>query len=450
MDNKIQLIKTNFNKIKEIRMQVINCFNALEIKLTKLKSTTDDFVKNNKHNIFVFGLDSFQFQSKLIDYEYNDMRKFYFALNNRMYCEYYKLYKLILNYTEEIIGTNKNIETLKITNIFPVYKDLEPLKQYDFDTIGEIHKTIITLLHNLNDHILAKENQLQLFKLKQHSGLNINNFVTTFDFDVIVIKQKCLLYISYLEFFHNIHTKHFKRFSKKMKLMNDYLDEDIKFDEAIESDNVSSSLSVDSGEDHSTTSDNQISPSGNQISPSDTKNSSIKSLFKTNTQKIIKSNNISLLVNEVDNDTNKLTDLNINIMLDTLTNSFDTVSDTIPITNNDVIINDDDEKDDETKDDETKDEIIIKDELIIKDEDAKDHETKDEETKDEIIIKDNETKDELIIKDDDAKDEETKDEETKDETVDDETIEDLEDEEKDGKSNADKPKPKRKRNKKKK
>jgi len=434
MDNKIQLIKTNFNKIKEIRMQVINCFNALEIKLTKLKSTTDDFVKNNKHNIFVFGLDSFQFQSKLIDYEYNDMRKFYFALNNRMYCEYYKLYKLILNYTEEIIGTNKNIETLKITNIFPVYKDLEPLKQYDFDTIGEIHKTIITLLHNLNDHIFAKENQLQLFKLKQHSGLNINNFVTTFDFDVIVIKQKCLLYISYLEFFHNIHTKHFKRFSKKMKLMNDYLDEDIKFDESIESDNVSSSLSVDSGEDHSSTSDNQISPSGNQITPSDTKNSSIKSLFKTNTKKIIKSNNISLLVNEIDNDTNKLTDLNINIMLDTLTNSFDTVSDTIPITNNDVIIKDDDVKDDETKD-----------EIIIKDTDAKD----------EIIIKDNETKDELIIKDDDAKDqetkdEETKDEETKDETIDDETIEDLEDEEKDSKSNTDKPKPKRKRNKKKK
>jgi len=448
MDNKIQLIKTNFNKIKEIRMQVINCFNALEIKLTKLKSTTDDFVKNNKHNIFVFGLDSFQFQSKLIDYEYNDMRKFYFALNNRMYCEYYKLYKLILNYTEEIIGTNKNIETLKITNIFPVYKDLEPLKQYDFDTIGEIHKTIITLLHNLNDHIFAKENQLQLFKLKQHSGLNINNFVTTFDFDVIVIKQKCLLYISYLEFFHNIHTKHFKRFSKKMKLMNDYLDEDIKFDESIESDNVSSSLSVDSGEDHSTTSDNQISPSGNQISPSgnqispsDTKNSSIKSLFKTNVKKVIKSNNISLLVNEIDNDTNKLTDLNINIMLDTLTNSFDMVSDTIPITNNDVIIKDDDVKDHETivKDDETKDDET-KDEIIIKDTDAKD----------EIIIKDNETKDELIIKDDDAKDQETKDEETKDEIIDDETIEDLEDEEKDSKSNTDKPKPKRKRNKKKK
>ena len=312
MDDKIQMIKSNFNKIKEIRIQVMNCFNALEIKLSKLKFTTNDFIKNNKNNknnIFVFGLDSFQFQGKIIDYEYNYMKQFYLTLNNRMYCEYYKLYKLILNYTEEIIGTNKNIETLKNTNIFPVYKDLEPLKQYDIETIDEIHKMITTLLYNLNDHIFAKETQLQLFKLKQQSGLNINNFVNTFDFDVIVIKQKCFLYLSYLDFFHNIHTKHFKRFSKKMKLMNDYLDEDIKFDEDMYRDDDSikspaSTNSLDSYEDHFTLPN---------------KNLTERSL------KISKPNNITLSIDEINN-----TGLhNINSMLDTLTNSFDNVSDHI-------------------------------------------------------------------------------------------------------------------------
>ena len=441
MDNKIQIIKSNFNKIKEIRMQVMNCFTALEIKLTKLKSTTNDFVKNNKDNIFVFGLDSFKFQSKLIDYEYNDMRKFYFALNNRMYCEYYKLYKLILNYTEEIIGTNKNIETLKITNIFPVYKDLEPLKQYDFETICEIHKTIITLLHNLNDHIFAKENQLQLFKLKQHSGLNINNFVNTFDFDVIVIRQKCLLYISYLEFFHNIHTKHFKRFSKKMKLMNDYLDEDIKFDEGLETDNVTSSISVDSGEDRSITSDDQISPSDN-------KNSDTKSIFKPNFKKVIttlkstKSNNISLLVNEIDNDNNQLTDLNINKMLDTLTNSFDTISDTIsdaiPVINNDLTIKADDNIMNNIHD--------VTNDLTIKADDNI-HDVIDD-VIDKVIIKDI-TSSEVIAKDDEIKEDETVEDLEEDEIKEDEIKEDeIKEDEKDNKPNAEKPK--RKRNKKKK
>jgi hypothetical protein len=320
MDNKIQLVKTNFNNIKEIRTNVMYCFNALEIKLTKLKNTTNEFVKNNKHNIFVFGLDSFQFQGKLIDYEYNDMRKFYFALNNRMYCEYYKLYKLIIQYAEEIIGTNKNIEMLKSQAIFPIYKDLEPFKQYNFETIEEIHKTIVTLLNDLNEHIIAKETQLQLFHLKQRSGLNINNFVTTFDFDVIVIKQKCLLYLSYLEFFHNIHTKHFKRFSKKMKLMNDYLDEDIKFDEGMnvkEDDSIKSSSSSSSFDYV----ENLIDSPTNIFDNKNSNPSSIKTLIKSNVKKVMNSfkiskpditplseQNIAISFSEIDNNLNKITD----------------------------------------------------------------------------------------------------------------------------------------------
>jgi len=223
--DKLYQTQEHFNSIKELRNQVMICFNVLETKQQRLKIATMDFISKNKDNLFIFGLDSFQFQSKLIDYEYNDMKKHYFALNNRMYCEYYKLYKLILYYVEKTVGSNKNI------NEFPVYKDLEPFKQYDFEIIVELHKAILVLLNDLNDYIVDKENQLKTFMLKQQAGLNINNFVNTYDFDIIVIKQKRTLYLSYLDFFHNIHTKHFKRFAKKMKLMNNYLDEDIKFEE---------------------------------------------------------------------------------------------------------------------------------------------------------------------------------------------------------------------------
>jgi hypothetical protein len=328
MEEKIQQVKSNFNKIKDIRLNVAYCFTALETKLTKLKATTNDFIQFNKHNIFVFGLDSFQFQSKLIDYEYNDMQKFYLALNNRMYCEYYKLYKIILEYTEQVIGTNKNIEMLKSNNIFPIYKDLEPLKQYNFETIEEIHKTIVSLLNTLNEHILLKENQLQTFQLKQKIGLNINNFVNAFDFDVIVIKQKCILYLSYLDFFHNIHTKHFKRFSKKMKLMNDHLDEDINFDEAMhnkEDESIKSSASTSSLE---STEDVNI-----HLEPESPSKTSMKTIFKNNVKKVINSlklkNNITSLhskqnmlmsFDEIDNNINNK---NIGDMLDNLTQSFD-------------------------------------------------------------------------------------------------------------------------------
>ena len=328
MDYKIQQIKSNFNKIKELRIHVMNCFNALENKLTKLKNTTNDFVKNNKDDIYFFGLDSFQFQGKLINYEYTDMKKFYFALNNRIYCEYYKLFKIILNYTEEVVGTNKNIEMLKVNNIFPVYKDLEPLKQYNFETIEELHKTIIILLNDLNEHIISKELQLQSFQLKQETGLNINNFVNAFDFDVTMIRQKCLLYLSYLEFFHNIHTKHFKRFAKKMKLMNDYLDEDITFDESIQHNNEddsmrsrSSNSSISSTIDTTDTNDKTISY--NSSSPIIPGNKNPPKSLETNILKITKpSNNVdqnmTLTVQDIDA---SISQPNIKDMLNTLTDT---------------------------------------------------------------------------------------------------------------------------------
>jgi len=234
MEVKLNKVKLNFNKIKEIRVAVINIFNTLEVKITKLKGLTNDFIKNNQETFFVFGLDSFMFQSKMIDYEYADMQKYFLALNNRMYCEYYKLYKIVTEYIEQNngISQNKTFEMIKANSKFPIYKDLEPYKQYNFETIEDVHKTIISLLIVINDYIMLKDAELESFKIKQYSGYNINNFVNTFDYNVIMVKQKLSLFISYLEFFHNIHTKHFKRFSKKMKLMDDYINDDIQFDES--------------------------------------------------------------------------------------------------------------------------------------------------------------------------------------------------------------------------
>jgi hypothetical protein len=234
METKLNKVKQNFNKIKDIRVAVVNIFTTLEVKITKLKGLTNDFVKNNHETLFVFGLDSFMFQSKMIDFEYNDMQKYFLALNNRMYCEYYKLYKIVLEYIEQNngISQNKTFEMIKANSKFPIYKDLEPYKQYNFDTIEEVHKTIISLLNIINDYIMLKDAELDAYKMKQYSGFNINNFVNTFDFNIVIVKQQLTLFMSYLEFFHNIHTKHFKRFSKKMKLMDDYINDDIQFDDS--------------------------------------------------------------------------------------------------------------------------------------------------------------------------------------------------------------------------
>jgi len=231
MEINLEQLKKNFLTIKDIRSKVTSIFTILETHLLNLKKTYSEFVENNRQNLFVFGLDSFQFQSKLIDIEYEDMKRLFLAINNRMYCEYYKLYKIISEYVKENIQDKKTLDLIKITNIFPVYKDLEPYKQYKFETIQEVHENIILLLYEINEFIINKENELQTHKKKQEIGLNINNFVTTFNYNIIMIKEKGMLFISYIEFFHNLHTKYLQRFAMKMNLMYNQVTHDIRFED---------------------------------------------------------------------------------------------------------------------------------------------------------------------------------------------------------------------------
>jgi hypothetical protein len=112
---------------------------------------------------------------------------------------------------------------------------LEPFKQYNFETIQEIHDNIILLLYGIDEFILNKENELQWHQKKQSIGLNINNFVNTFNYNILIVKEKGTLFISYIEFFHSLHTKHLQRFAMKMNLMYTQLTHDIRFDDNGES-----------------------------------------------------------------------------------------------------------------------------------------------------------------------------------------------------------------------
>ena len=120
MDIRINQLKLNFTHIIDIRTQVISIFDILQIRIDKLKSLYSDFIKSNRDNLFIFGLDSFHFQSKILDIEYDDMKRLFLAINNRIYCEYFKLYNIIVAYVCETIKDKKVLEMFSINNSFPI------------------------------------------------------------------------------------------------------------------------------------------------------------------------------------------------------------------------------------------------------------------------------------------------------------------------------------------
>jgi hypothetical protein len=233
MENRISKLKIDFNNLITIRNNVKVVFDILQSRINKLKQFYSDFIKNNKNKLFVFGLDSFHFQSRLIDIEYDDMKRLFLAINNRMYCEYFKLYKIITEYVYENIREKKITEIIKLNN-FPVYKDLEPYKEYNFEIITEIHENILIIISSILSNLNMRENELNIHKSKKDIGLTIDNFITSFNYELIVMREKISMFLTYTEFFHQLHIKYLKRFNNKIQLLYLHISNDIKFDETIE------------------------------------------------------------------------------------------------------------------------------------------------------------------------------------------------------------------------
>ena len=231
MDSLLHL-KNNFDEVKELRINIQHIFNNLTAKIADLKQLYITFINRNTKTNFLLGLDSFHFQTKLIDMEFDCMKKMFLLVNNRMYCEYYKLYKVISNYVIDHITDKKVAETCKSKTEYPVYKDLEPYKEYDFDLITDLHHDILQIISELQGFLLLKDRELKNDEAKSSSGLNIDNYVNTSKYNNALLKEQISLFIEYLKVFHKYHIKYLTRFNLKVKLMYGQIQADIKLEEA--------------------------------------------------------------------------------------------------------------------------------------------------------------------------------------------------------------------------
>lgn len=229
MENRLVLLKENFNKIMEIRNNIQEIFDILHVKIMKLQNMHSELIQVCKTQLFIFGLDSFHFQNKIIDIEYEDMMRYFLAINNRMYCEYFKLYRIVVDYIKKNTKDSKIMEVVKL-NTFPPYKDLEPFKEYSVEVLAELHESLLTLLSSMISHIHNKEHELVMHESKQKIGINIDNFITTFHYSISLMNEKAMLFIKYIEFFHVLHTKYMQRFSNKIQLMYAHINNDIHFE----------------------------------------------------------------------------------------------------------------------------------------------------------------------------------------------------------------------------
>jgi hypothetical protein len=303
---KVNELKANFREIINYRNEIKNTFENLEQKIFKLKEIYNNFIKNknNTKNIFLFGLDSLYFQSKLIDIELEHMKSYYKLINNRAYSSYYKLLKIIDIYLKKNLPDKKILDILDNMVNIPVYKDLEPYKEYDFELTLLIHNTIIELIFSMNNLLSGKNIELINYEESKHLGLNIDNFIASFEHENLSIKNEASLYVSYMDFLFNLNCGYYNRFLTKIKILLGQVEHDVKFENKKSKKNTITNL-INDNIDENLIKEIKLSISSS-IDHSESKNQNYESDTDINTSENI---NNEVFTNEIiiNNETKKKT-----------------------------------------------------------------------------------------------------------------------------------------------
>jgi len=217
----------NFQTVKQLRMDLNALFTEIEEKLKILNDLYDELVKFHPDKNYTIGLDSFHFQNKLIQLEYDNMQHVFNFIDNRIYCEYYKLHRILYDFINKEIKEKNIVDKLLITHKkYPIYKDLEPTKIYDFNITSEINHAIQNAIQELKEYLSEKKEELEDKKKRSEMGINIHSIIHEQVYNNILLEERIHMFENYLNTFISHHSKYFSRLLIKMKLMLGIVNED--------------------------------------------------------------------------------------------------------------------------------------------------------------------------------------------------------------------------------
>jgi hypothetical protein len=220
-------IKAGFERNKLARGEIKTISEDIKHKLNALNKIYVDMLKTHADKNFTFGLDAFYFQHKMLEHDYENICNTLNGIENRMYCEYYKTYKMLQEYVVNEIKDTGHFDKYISKKNYPIYKDLEPLKNYEFGITLEIHQNIIQLILALKKYYLGKDEELKSDKTHTEHGINIDNIVIFQKYTNALLNEKINMFIRYVEVIIKHHTSYLNRLLDKSKFIIAMVNEDI-------------------------------------------------------------------------------------------------------------------------------------------------------------------------------------------------------------------------------
>jgi hypothetical protein len=232
----IEKLRNDFDNIITLKREISKVKTVVSDKLSQLKIVYNDLIKNNSKKIFLFCLDSFYFQYKTFAMEMEHIDKYRALMNNRMYCDYYKLYNIIITHIKENRG-DIDVNELELKS-YPAYKDLEPFQEYKIEDIKEIHANILFLINQLYSKTIDKTDAIEHYNENHRIGFSISNFLNTLEYENRLLKEQVSLYINYVSFFHISEKKQLNRMYLRMQDFYKEVEENININRTFSIDDI--------------------------------------------------------------------------------------------------------------------------------------------------------------------------------------------------------------------
>ena len=237
MESQLESLKSEFSIVKENTCKISANYNSIKEKIGKLKHVYSEMISTNSHKkIFLFCLESFNFQIKAFNVDTENIHNSLLLITNRIYCDYYKLFKLISSLFDEY--KYKLPSSIKDR---PVYNDLNPFAEYKLEDVCNLHEDVCSLIFSLIMTHNSNQMKIDSYTSKSQTGICILNFIKTLEYDNSVLKDQIMLYLNYMDFFKNTQTKHLTKLLRKMEALKTEIDEEIVFEPDPDTDSDSSS-----------------------------------------------------------------------------------------------------------------------------------------------------------------------------------------------------------------
>lgn len=219
----IILLKTNFESVKSLRNSIIELLTSLEQKVSELKTIYSELLTNNKSINSL--LDTLYFQTKLITIELKNVNDMFKIIDNRIYGDYYKLYKMIVKYCKDNYTDNNILKILN--NIFKTYNDLDFTTEYEFSLTEEVYNTLMSILEMMTRDLNNRYINFVKDETKKTQGIDIDNLIHNQKFNNTILNENIELFKHYIEAYNKFHKKYFSSFFIKVKLFYSQVDRDI-------------------------------------------------------------------------------------------------------------------------------------------------------------------------------------------------------------------------------